>query len=98
MKNKIKALAERFSRLALSQKILVLVSLAIAVAVIVFAILQITGVFNNAACVYLPLMAASLCLQAYTQRGERKMVIFSLVCAGIVLACAIGVILITVLA
>ena len=98
MKEKLKMLAARFCGLSASQKLLVFISLAIALAVILFAILQIVGVFDYAACVYLPLMSASLCLQAYSQRDDRKMVTLSLVCAGVVLLCAIGVILIKVLA
>ena len=79
MKEKLKMLAARFCRLSASQKLLVFISLAIALAVILFAILQIAGVFDYAACVYLPLMSASLCLHAYSQRGDRKMVTLSLV-------------------
>ena len=98
MRDKLKMLAQRFGKLTLSQRVLICVSLAIAITVVVFAALQIAGVFDYAACVYLPLMSVSLCLQAYTQKSDRKMVTLSLVCAAVVFLCAVGVILITILA
>ena len=87
-------ISDRFKTLGAKEKLLAFASVLLAVAVVVFALLQIFEVVSWAECVYLPLMSLSLFLQAYSERRSKKVFVISLVTAAIVLVCSVGVIII----
>lgn len=84
------------------ERLIALSTIIITLIAVVLAFLQTFGVIPWAACIYLPLMSVSMLLQAYSAhlaspKANRGTVIFSLIAAGIVLLCGIGVIIITAL-
>lgn len=85
---------DSFKALSAKEKVFGVVAVLLALAVVVFALLQIFEVVSWAECVYLPLMSLSLFLQAYSERGSKKVFVISLVSAAIVLVCSVGVIII----
>ena len=90
---------ESFKGLPTKQRVLAIISIFIALTVIVLGFLQLFDVFEWAPCIYLPLMSVSMLIQAYNAheadaKANRGTVILSLVAAGVVLLCGIGVIII----
>ncbi len=76
----------------LLDKIVSVLSIAVAAAIIALAVLQLCDVWSAAGYVYVPLMGVNLLLQAYVQwKPNRKVAIFSLCAAAVVFACAIAV-------
>lgn len=79
-----------WKELSTLSKIVQLSAIAVAVAVIVLAILQIFDVWPKAGNVFVPLMGVNLLLQAHTQwKQNRGVALFSLCAAGFIFACAI---------
>ena len=76
----------------LTDKIVTVVSIIVALAVIVLAILQMFDIWTQAINLCVPLMGVNLLCQTYTQwNTSRKSAYFSLGCAAFVFACAIAV-------
>ena len=76
----------------LIHKIVTVVSIIVALAVIVLAILQMFDIWTQAINLCVPLMGVDLLCQTYTQwNTSRKAAYFSLGCAVFVFACAIAV-------
>ena len=79
----------------LKEKIATVLTVAIAVGIIVMAVLQFCGVTERAIDVVLPLLGFEQLLNAAMQwKKNRKIAIFDLVCAGIILACSAAVLII----
>lgn len=79
----------------LIHKIVTVVSIIVALAVIVLAILQMFDIWTQAINLCVPLMGVNLLCQTYIQwNTSRKTAYFSLGCAAFVFACAIAVFLI----
>lgn len=71
-------------------KIASIFSIAVSIAIIVLAIIQLFGLWSDAGYVYVPLMGINLLLQAYAQwKTNRKIAIFTLCSAIFVLVCAV---------
>ena len=76
----------------LIHKIVTVVSIIVALAVIVLAILQMFDIWTQAINLCVPLMGVNLLCQTYIQwNTSRKTAYFSLGCAVFVFACAIAV-------
>ena len=76
----------------LIHKIVTVVSIIVALAVIVLAILQMFDIWTQAISLCVPLMGVNLLCQTYIQwNTSRKSAYFSLGCAAFVFACAIAV-------
>ena len=76
----------------LTHKIVTVVSIIVALAVIVLAILQMFDIWTQAINLCVPLMGVNLLCQTYIQWNiSRKTAYFSLGCAVFVFACAIAV-------
>ena len=76
----------------LIHKIVTVVSIIVALAVIVLAILQMFDIWTQAINLCVPLMGVNLLCQTYIQwNTRRKTAYFSLSCAAFVFACAIAV-------
>ena len=76
----------------LTDKIVTVVSIIVALAVIVLAILQMFDIWTQAINLCVPLMGVNLLCQTYTQwNTSRKTAYFGLGCAVFVFACAIAV-------
>ena len=76
----------------LTHKIVTVVSIIVALAVIVLAILQMFDIWTQAINLCVPLMGVNLLCQTYIQwNTSRKSAYFSLGCAAFVFACAIAV-------
>ena len=76
----------------LTHKIVTVVSIIVALAVIVLAILQMFDIWTQAINLCVPLMGVNLLCQTYIQwNTSRKTAYFSLGCAAFVFACAIAV-------
>ena len=76
----------------LIHKIVTAVSIIVALAVIVLAILQMFDIWTQAINLCVPLMGVNLLCQTYIQwNTSRKTAYFSLGCAAFVFACAIAV-------
>ena len=76
----------------LTQKIVTVFSIVVALSVIILAVLQILKIWTQAINLCLPLMGVNLLCQTYVQwNTSRKSAYVSLCCAAIVFACAIGV-------
>ena len=76
----------------LIHKIVTVVSIIVALAVIVLAILQMFDIWTQAINLCVPLMGVNLLCQTYIQwNTSRKTAYFSLGCAAFVFACAIAV-------
>ena len=76
----------------LIRKIVTVVSIIVALAVIVLAILQMFDIWTQAINLCVPLMGVNLLCQTYIQwNTSRKTAYFSLGCAVFVFACAIAV-------
>ena len=77
---------------SLIHKIVTVVSIIVALAVIVLAILQMFDIWTQAINLCVPLMGVNLLCQSYIQwNTSRKTAYFSLGCAAFVFACAIAV-------
>ena len=76
----------------LIRKIVTVVSIIVALAVIVLAILQMFDIWTQAINLCVPIMGVNLLCQTYIQwNTSRKTAYFSLGCAVFVFACAIAV-------
>jgi len=76
----------------LTQRIVTVFSIIVALSVITLAVLQIFDIWTQAINLCVPLMGVNLLCQTYTQwKTSRKTAYFSLCCAIFVFACAIAV-------
>jgi len=76
----------------LTQKIVTVFSIVVALSVIILAVLQILKIWTQAINLCLPLMGVNLLCQTYMHWNiSRKSAYFSLGCAVFVFACAIAV-------
>jgi len=76
----------------LSHRVITVFSVAVSLAVVTLAILQIFNVWAQAIDLCVPLMGVNLLCQTYTQwNTSRKTAYFSLGCAALVFACAVAV-------
>ncbi len=74
----------------LHYKVVSISGIMVSVAIIVLAILQLFDLWHDAGYVYVPLMGINLLLQAYIQwNPNRKIAIFNLCAAILVLICAV---------
>lgn len=82
----------KWKELPLSHRIITVFSVAVSLAVVTLAILQMFGIWTQAINLCVPLMGVNLLCQTYTQwNTSRKSAYFSLGCAVFVFACAIAV-------
>ena len=77
-------------RSSLAHTIITVLSILISIAVIVFAGIQISGIWDGAINVLVPLLGLNLLCQAYTQwEKQRKVAYFSIATAIVILICSI---------
>lgn len=85
-------MTEVWKEKTLPDKIVAVLSVVISAAIIALAIIQLFDVWSDAGYVYVPLMSINLLLQAHAQwKPNRKVAIFTLCAAVIVLVCAAAV-------
>jgi len=74
----------------LHYKIISISSIIVSIAIIVLTIIQLFDLWSDAGYIYIPLMGINLLLQAYAQwKLNRKIAIFTLCSAVLVLVCAV---------
>ena len=74
----------------LLHKIVTIISILVSLSVVVFAVLQIFDIWNQAGNVYMPLMGVTMLCQAYMQwNNSRKVAYFSIGTAVFIFICAL---------
>ena len=77
---------------SVSHKVITVFSVAVSLAVITLAVLQIFDIWTQAIKLCIPLMGVNLLCQSYVQwSASRRSAYVSLCCAALVFACAIAV-------
>ncbi len=82
----------KWKDIPLTQRIVTVFSIVVALSVIILAVLQILKIWTQAINLCIPLMGVNLLCQTYMQwNTSRKSAYTTLCCAAIVFACAIAV-------
>ena len=69
-------LIKNWSKMLWYEKIIFIIGMASAGSVVILALLQLFGVWKDAAYVYMPLMAMTMLVQAFQNRKQSKSIMF----------------------
>ena len=69
-------LKENWSKMLWYEKIIFIIGMASAGSVVILALLQLFGVWKDAAYVYMPFMAVTMLVQAFQNRKQSKSIMF----------------------